>query len=117
MAAALLFLVGLAAVVAGAELVVRGGARVAARLGVSPLIIGLTVVAIGTSFPELAVGIDSALQGNGALAVGNIAGTNTFNLLFISITIPTFSSYNLYLLAFIIGGTLWLKAMRDPDRP
>jgi len=83
MAAALLFLVGVAAVVGGAELVVRGGARLAARLGIPPLIIGLTVVAIGTSFPELAVGIDAALQGNGALAVGNIAGTNTFNLLFI----------------------------------
>ena len=83
MAAALLFLIGVAAVIGGAELVVRGGARLAARLGISPLIIGLTVVAIGTSFPELAVGIDAALQGNGALAVGNIAGTNTFNLLFI----------------------------------
>ncbi len=83
MAAALLFLVGLATVVAGAEFVVRGGAKLAARLGVSPLIIGLTVVAIGTSAPELAIGIDAALQGNGALAVGNIAGTNTFNLLFI----------------------------------
>ena len=59
MAAALLFLVGVAAVVGGAELVVRGGARLAARLGIPPLIIGLTVVAIGTSFPELAVGIDN----------------------------------------------------------
>lgn len=81
--AAVTFLVGVVAVVGGAELVVRGGARIAARLGISPLVIGLTVVAIGTSAPELAVGIDAALQGNGALAVGNIAGTNTFNLLFI----------------------------------
>ncbi|MBX3196468.1 MAG: calcium/sodium antiporter [Microbacteriaceae bacterium] len=81
--AVLIFLIGAVAVVGGAELVVRGGARIAARLGISPLIIGLTVVAIGTSAPELAVGIDAALQGNGALAVGNIAGTNTFNLLFI----------------------------------
>ena len=77
------FLVGVVAVVGGAELVVRGGARIAARLGISPLIIGLTVVAVGTSAPELAVGIDAALTGNGELAVGNIAGTNTFNLLFI----------------------------------
>ncbi|WP_173921420.1 calcium/sodium antiporter [Agromyces sp. Marseille-P2726] len=81
--AALVFIVGVVAVIGGAELVVRGGAQLAARLGISPLIIGLTIVAIGTSFPELAVGIDAALQGNGALAVGNIAGTNTFNLLFI----------------------------------
>ncbi|HEY6801371.1 MAG TPA: calcium/sodium antiporter [Agromyces sp.] len=81
--AVLLFLVGVVAVIGGAELVVRGGARVAARLGISPLVIGLTVVAIGTSAPELAVGIDAALRGNGALALGNIAGTNTVNLLFI----------------------------------
>ena len=83
MAALFLFLIGIVAVVAGAELVVRGGAKLAARLGISPLVIGLTVVAVGTSTPELAVGIDAALQGNGALAVGNIAGTSTFNILFI----------------------------------
>jgi cation:H+ antiporter len=74
---------GLAALLAGAELVVRGGSTLAARLGVSPLVIGLTIVAIGTSAPELAVGIDAAVQGNGALAVGNIAGTNTVNILLI----------------------------------
>ena len=62
---------------------VRGGSALAARLGVSPLIIGLTIVAIGTSTPELAVGIDAAIQGNGSLAVGNIAGTNTVNILLI----------------------------------
>jgi cation:H+ antiporter len=77
------FLAGIIVLVVGAELVVRGGSRLAARLGVSPLVIGLTVVAIGTSTPELAIGIDAAVQGNGSLAVGNIAGTNTFNILFI----------------------------------
>ncbi|MCG2839617.1 calcium/sodium antiporter [Sandaracinobacter sp. RS1-74] len=75
--------VGLVALVSGAELLVRGGSALAARLGISPLLIGLTVVAIGTSTPELAVGIDAALQGDGALAVGNIAGTNTVNILLI----------------------------------
>jgi cation:H+ antiporter len=74
---------GLAALIAGAELMVRSGTALAARIGVSPLLIGLTIVAIGTSAPELAIGIDSALQGNGALAVGNIAGTNTVNILLI----------------------------------
>jgi cation:H+ antiporter len=74
---------GILIVIAGAEIVVRAGADLAARLGVSSLVIGLTVVALGTSTPELAVGIDAALQGSGSLAVGNIAGTNTFNLLFI----------------------------------
>lgn len=78
-----LFLVGLLAVIGGAELVVRGGTRIAARLGISPMIIGVTVVAVGTSTPELAIGINAALQGSGSLAMGNIAGTNTLNLLFI----------------------------------
>jgi len=76
-------LMGLAALIAGAEWLVRGGSALAARLGVSPLLIGLTIVALGTSTPELAVGIEAALQGNGSLAVGNIAGTNTVNILLI----------------------------------
>jgi len=74
---------GLAVMIGGAELLVRGGTRVAARLGIPPLVIGLTVVALGTSMPELAVGVEAAWQGSGALAVGNIAGTNTANLLLI----------------------------------
>ncbi len=75
--------VGLAALILGAELVVRGGAQVASHLGVSPLTVGITVVALGTSAPELAVGVDAALRGAGPLAVGNIAGTNCVNILFI----------------------------------
>lgn len=74
---------GLAALVVGAELLVRAGSRLSALIGIPPILIGLTVVAIGTSTPELAVGIDAALQGKGSLAVGNIAGTNIFNILFI----------------------------------
>lgn len=74
---------GLALLIAGAELVVRSGIHVAARLGVPPLVVGLTIVAVGTSAPELAVGIDAALLGEGELAVGNIAGTNIVNILLI----------------------------------
>jgi cation:H+ antiporter len=77
------FVLGLAALIGGAELMVRGGSRLAGQLGVTPLVIGLTVVAVGTSAPELAVGVVAALRGSGSLAVGNIAGTNTVNLLFI----------------------------------
>lgn len=76
-------MVGLAVMIAGAELMVHGGTRIAARLGIPPIVIGLTIVAIGTSMPELAVGIDAVLQGNGDLAVGNIAGTNAVNILLI----------------------------------
>jgi cation:H+ antiporter len=77
------FLAGLGALVVGAEVMVRGSSRAAARLGISPIVIGLTVVSIGTSMPELAVGVVAAADGSGALAVGNIAGTNVVNLLFV----------------------------------
>jgi cation:H+ antiporter len=76
-------LAGLVLLIAGAELLVRDGTQLAARLGVSPTVIGLTIVALGTSAPELAVGIDAVLVGNGDLAVGNIAGTNVVNILLI----------------------------------
>ncbi len=77
------FLAGLAFLIVGADLVVRQTTQLAVSLGVRPLVLGLTVVAIGTSFPELAVGITASIQGSGSLAVGNIAGTNVFNILFI----------------------------------
>lgn len=83
MGALVLFIVGLVLLIGGAELVIRGAKQVAATLGVSPMFIGLTIVSIGTSAPELAIGVIAGLRGNGGLAVGNIAGTNLVNLLFI----------------------------------
>jgi len=78
-----LVLAGLVVLTLGAEMIVRGGSALAARLGVSPLIIGLTFVAIGTSAPELGIGIEAARNDQGSLAVGNIVGTNTVNILLI----------------------------------
>ena len=78
-----LFIVGLVLLVAGAEGLVRGASRIAATLGISPLVIGLTVVAFGTSAPELAVSTSSALGGNADVAIGNVVGSNIFNVLFI----------------------------------
>ena len=78
-----LMVLGLAALITGAELLVRGGSRLAARLGIPPIVVGVTVVSLGTSTPELAIGVQSALQHDGTLALGNIAGTNTVNLLLI----------------------------------
>jgi cation:H+ antiporter len=83
MPAAATFVLGLAILVVGAELVVRGTTKLAMTVGISPLILGLTVVSIGTSAPELAVGITASLEGAPAIAVANIAGTNVLNLLFI----------------------------------
>ena len=79
----LLLVFGLALLVLGAEVLVRGSSRLAADLGVSPLIIGLTVVAFGTGSPELAVGVRSALEGQTDIALGNVVGSNIFNILFI----------------------------------
>ncbi|PQO25903.1 sodium:calcium antiporter [Blastopirellula marina] len=78
-----LILVGLVALVLGGELLVRGASALAAFLGVSPLIIGLTVVAFGTSAPELAVSLKAGLTGQADISVGNVVGSNIFNILFI----------------------------------
>jgi len=74
---------GLGLLVLGAELLVRGASRLAASVGVSQLVIGLTVVAYGTSTPELAVSLQAALAGNADIAVANVVGSNIFNVLFI----------------------------------
>ena len=75
--------VGLVCLVMGAESLVRGAARLATMMGISPLVVGLTIVAFGTSAPELAVSIQSGLEGQAGIAVGNVVGSNIFNVLFI----------------------------------
>jgi cation:H+ antiporter len=79
----LLLLGGLALLVLGGEFLVRGSARLASLAGLSPLVVGLTVVAYGTSAPELAVSIRAGLAGNDSIAVANVVGSNIFNILFI----------------------------------
>jgi cation:H+ antiporter len=79
----ILFVLGLALLVAGAEALIRGSSRLAVAIGISPLVVGLTVVAYGTSAPEVAVGVQSALGGKADLAIGNVVGSNIFNVLFI----------------------------------
>ncbi|MDZ7720200.1 MAG: calcium/sodium antiporter [Balneolaceae bacterium] len=95
----LLFILGLAFLIIGAEILVRGASKIASGLGISPLIIGLTVVAFGTSSPELAVSIKSTITGQADIALGNVLGSNMFNILFIlglsSIITPLFVSKQL----------------------
>ena len=74
---------GLVLLVLGAEVLVRGAARLAAQFGIPPLVIGLTVVAFGTSAPETAVSVQAALEGSGDLAIGNVVGSNIANVLLI----------------------------------
>jgi cation:H+ antiporter len=76
-----LFIAGLALLVIGAEPLVRGSSRLAAAMGVPPLVIGLTVVAYGTSTPELAVSVQAAMAGQADLAIGNVVGSNIYNIL------------------------------------
>jgi cation:H+ antiporter len=74
---------GLVLLVIGAEGLVRGGVALARRLGVSPLLIGVTIVAWGTSTPELVVSVEAALKGLPGIAVGNVVGSNIANVLLI----------------------------------
>jgi len=117
------FLLGLIALVAGAELLVRGSSKLAISAGISPLVVGLTVVAFGTSAPEVAVSVGAVMEGKSDIAVGNVVGSNIFNVLFILgisalITplivnaqiirqeVPIMIGTSLILLAFILDGAL-----------
>ena len=81
--ALLMLVVGLACLVAGSNIFVDGATEVAARLGVSEAVIGLTVVAGGTSLPELATSVVAARKGNSGIAIGNVLGSNVMNILLI----------------------------------
>lgn len=76
-------MLGLACLVGGSNIFVEGATEVAAALGVSDAVIGLTVVAMGTSMPELATTVVSARKGNSGIAIGNVLGSNVFNILMV----------------------------------
>ena len=78
-----LFIIGFVLLVFGADLLVRGASRLAVTIGISPLVIGLTVVAYGTSAPELAVSVQSSYSGVADIAIGNVVGSNIANVLLI----------------------------------
>ena len=77
----LLFLLGIVLIIVGANYLTEGASTLARRMGLSPLVVGLTIVAFGTSAPELIVSLMSALKGNADIAMGNVVGSNIFNLL------------------------------------
>ena len=79
----ILFVVGFVALIKGADLLVDGASSLARRLGVSALVIGLTIAAFGTSTPELIVNILASINGNTDIAIGNILGSNIVNILLI----------------------------------
>ena len=79
----ILIITGLVLLYFGAEWLVGGGASLAVKAGVTPLVVGLTVVAFGTSCPELVVSVDAAISHHGEISIGNIVGSNIFNVAFI----------------------------------
>ena len=83
MITAALLLTGLALLYVGAELLVKGAVALARRMGVGPLVIGLTIVAFGTSMPEMTVSVQAAISGSGDIAAANVIGSNIFNVAFI----------------------------------
>ena len=76
-------IIGLVLLYLGAQTLIRGGAALALRLGLSSLAVGLTVIAYGTSSPEMVVSAQAALSGNGAISLGNVVGSNSCNILLI----------------------------------
>lgn len=108
----LFIIIGIAAVIAGGQLTVEGAVRMAEALGMSESVIGLTVVAIGTSLPELVTSIVAARKKQNDIAVGNVIGSNIFNILFIlgvSSTISTITtdSYAIADMCVLIGVSLF----------
>lgn len=79
----ILLLVGFGLLIKGADIFVDGASSIAKKLGIPPVIVGLTIVSLGTSAPELAVSIISALNGSNDIAIGNIIGSNLFNTLMV----------------------------------
>jgi cation:H+ antiporter len=114
---------GFVLLIVGGELLVRGAGRLAGTLGISPLVVGLTVVAFATSTPELAVSADAALSGHPGLAVGNVVGSNIANILLIlgltavvaplvaksrivRVDIPIMVGFSVVLLVVALDGTI-----------
>ena len=99
-------LVGLLALLIGADLLVDGAIGVARTLNISEIIIGITIVALGTSLPELSISIVSAIKGEYGLAIGNIVGSNIFNLLAVigaaAVIYPSYVDYSILSFHFLI---------------
>ncbi len=108
-----LIILGLAGLIIGGQLVVDNGVKLATLLGISEKIIGLTIIAVGTSLPELLTSVVAALKKNSGIAIGNIIGSNIFNILLIlsvsSLIAPIeFHSYFNLDLYILLGGTIFL---------
>ena len=121
--AVVLVLVGLAGLVLGGEMIVRSAVQIATNLGVSEAIIGLTVVALGTSLPELATSAIAAHKKNSDIALGNVIGSNIFNVFFVLSTsatirpLPAYDGINMDAWMAVVGSILvWLFVKTNHER-
>ena len=117
---ALLAVIGLALIVLGSDIAVEGASRLARMMGLSERLIGLTIVALGTSLPELCTSVAAARRGNADIAIGNIVGSNVFNTLFVVglsalITPVPFAADFLFDTVIAAGAALllWVCCMKD----
>ena len=119
----LVFLViGFTLLIKGADLFVEGSSSVAKRLHVPSIIIGLTIVALGTSLPELVTSVTAARKGNAGIAIGNIVGSNIFNILFVIgttaliCTVPFESKFIIdTIIAVVVGAILWIGTYKHKE--
>ena len=119
----LVFLViGFTLLIKGADLFVEGSSSVAKRLHVPSIIIGLTIVALGTSLPELVTSVTAARKGNSGIAIGNIVGSNIFNILFVIgttaliCTVPFESKFIIdTIIAVVVGAILWIGTYKHKE--
>lgn len=121
--ALLLVLLGLAGLVVGGEMIVKSAVQIATNLGVSEAIIGLTVVALGTSLPELATSAMAAFKHNSDIALGNVIGSNIFNVFFVLATsavvrpLPSYDGIVLDAWTAAVGSMLvWLFVKTNKQR-
>ena len=118
----IILLAGFLFLVKGADWFVEGAASIAKKLGIPQLIIGLTIVAMGTSMPEAAVSITAAMNRNAGITIGNVVGSNIFNILFVIgttaliCTVPFESKFIIdTVIAVLCGVILWIGTFRHKE--
>lgn len=117
-----LLVIGFVMLIKGADIFVDGAAGIAARFGISQLVIGLTIVAMGTSAPEAAVSIAAAFKGTADITIGNVVGSNIMNILVILGVTAVIAALDIqqstvrYELPFVMAVTLAMLAMGGVDK-
>ena len=116
----LLFIGGLALVLLGANWLTDGASAVARRFNINELVIGLTIVAIGTSLPEFVISMGAALKGSSGISLGNVVGSNIFNILFVvgtsALILPVVFAPNFIIdtmIAIAAGLVLWVCVFKN----